>query len=217
MKDDICVTGIVLSAMPVGEYDKRLVILTRELGKVHAFARSARRPNSSLLAASQPFTFGKFFLRPGRDAYTVTGAKVQNYFMELREELDILYYGYYFLEVGDFFGQEGLDESETLKLIYMSCRALSSKNEALSRELIRSIFEWKMLSIEGYVGAELPEADTEGLSPSAVYALRFICEAKEEKLYTFTVNNDVLREMNTVINKYKARYMDGHFKSLEML
>lgn len=149
MRADLTLTGMVVSAIPIGEFDKRLVILTRERGKIHAFARNARRQNSPLMACSQPFTFGEFTLYEGKTAYNLVGAQIQNYFPELRQDLERIYYGFYFLELSAWFAKENLDATEELKLLYQSFRALTSGIEALGAKLVRYIFEWKILAVEG--------------------------------------------------------------------
>ena len=62
----ITVRGMVLSSMPIGEYDRRLEILTDSLGRISAFARGARKPSSALVSASRVFAFGEFDLYEGR-------------------------------------------------------------------------------------------------------------------------------------------------------
>lgn len=94
--NQIVLTGMVLSTAPIGEYDRRVVILTKEQGKISAFARGARKPNSSLVGAVNPFSFGEFTLYAGRTSYTIQSAHITNYFAELREDMIGAYYGFYF-------------------------------------------------------------------------------------------------------------------------
>ena len=116
MGQNIVLTGIVLKAMPVGEYDKRITVLTKEKGKITAFARGARRPTSQLLAATGPFSFGEFEFFEGRSTYNLVKASISNYFRELSDEPEKACYGFYFLEIADFYAQENNDEKELLKL-----------------------------------------------------------------------------------------------------
>ena len=212
MQELVNVTAIVLNSTPMGEYDRRVVLLTKERGKITAFAKGARRQTSKLMAATNLFAFGEFKLYPGRNSYTMTDAQIQNYFEELRIDFEGAYYGMFFLEVCDYYTRENNDEKEFLKLIYQSLKALSVKS--LNRKLVQCIFEMKAMVING----EFPGMPTDRMwQESTEYAVSYIMSSSIEKLYTFTVSETVLDELIRISERYRYHYIDREFKSLEML
>ena len=140
-------TGMVLSVIPIGDYDKRITLLSNERGKITAFARGARRPNSQLLAATNPFAFGQFELYEGRSTYNLVKAEITNYFRELTMDLEAAYYGFYFLELASYYTQENNDERQMLKLLYQSLRAL--QHPSLDNRLVKVIYELRVLVVNG--------------------------------------------------------------------
>lgn len=213
MQEQIGVTGMILKTEPVGEYDRRVVILTRERGKIAAFARGARKQGSRLLASTNPFCFGQFRLYEGRSAYSISETVISNYFEGLREDFEEACYGMYFLEMMDYYTRENSDEKEMLKLLYQSLRAL--QHQGFSNTLVRYIFEIKALAINGeYPG--LPKREQPYLT-STEYAVNYIVNSSAEKLYTFNVTEQVLLELSQIADVYRNRFIDKKMKSLEIL
>ena len=241
--NQIVLTGMVLSTMPIGEYDRRVVILTKEQGKISAFARGARRPNSPLVGAVNPLAFGEFTMYEGRTSYTIQSASITNYFAELREDVVGAYYGFYFLEIADYYAKEYTDEREMLKLLYQSMRALI--NPHIPNRLVRRIFELKALTVNGQapqvfqcvicgdkerpavfspakgglVCSECSGDVIDGmiLDNSTLYSMQYIESTPVVKLYTFTVAENVLAELEKVMDRLMEVYVDRRFKSLEIL
>lgn len=212
MQEAVTVTGMILSQTPIGEYDRRVCILTKERGKISAFAKGARRSGSRFMAATNPFSFGQFKLYEGRNSYNLMEANITNYFEQLRSDYIGAYYGMYFLEIADYYTRENNDEKEMLKLLYQSMRALV--HPSIPKELVRSVYEIKAVVVNG----EFPGIPTEQKwEDSTVYAVDFIASSPVEKLYTFTVTEKVLGELSRIGSICRKRFFDKDFKSLEIL
>ena len=246
MSDVITVQGVVLSAMSVGDYDRRLVILTRERGKISAFAKGARRPNSPLVAASGTFVFGSFTLYEGRSSYTVQSAEILYHFAELALLQPEVYYGYYFLEAADYFGKEGIDGTDAMNLLYVTAKAL--ENESMDVRLVRCAFELRLMTLQGLMpslfactvsGKAFSQeevfyfsqennglihkdhvrgiSDAVKVTPAAVLAMQYIVSAPLGRLYSFTVSREVLLELERITGRYTKKNVDKKLKTLNIL
>jgi len=242
MQDNVEVNGILLSSSPIGEADKRVVLLTKEMGRVSAFARGSRRMNSSLTGVTRTFAAGTFFLTPGRDAYSLAKAEIRDYFEDLVRDVEGTAYGCYFAELASFFARENVPEPELLNLLYFSLKALLRPE--LPDRLVRRVFELKLFQTEGLLpdfyhcgvtGEPLTEgyfhfgllepvsvsAEKEGrgvpLSKSTVYAIQFIAGKEVKRLFSFSVSDQVLGEMSAVTEALLSRFVDREIRSRSLL
>lgn len=246
MKNQIVVTGIVLQVQQIGDYDRRVTILTKELGKIGAFAKGVRKPGSPLLSYTQPCVFGEFTLYVGRDSYSINEVNVKEAFPELRYSLEKAYYGMYFCEVASFFSREGNDEKSMLNLLYASLKALVGK--VIEDELVKAIFELKVMAINGesplvtecvmchekefkdkyfsYVkrgavcgrcAGNMPASDRIKLNDSSWYAIWFITVTPIAKLFSFRLTDEVLKEVSVLAEKYLLDNTNHQFNGLDML
>ncbi len=242
MHDKIELTGIVLSSTVVGDYDKRLVILTKERGKITAFAKGARKPNSPYLGVSEPFNFGTFTLLEGFDAYRFLGGEIKEYFLDVKNDIENICYGTYFCDVLEYLCVEGIGDINILNLLYMTLKALGKAT--IPNPLIRRIFELKVLAFDGEAMAAFScvrckaekvsafELAHDGLicencvkyakgsyslAESTVYTLQYILSSTLDKLYTFQVSEVVMEQLEHIVGQYFVKHVPKKFNSLEIL
>lgn len=242
MQDTVEVNGIILSSVPAGEADRRLLLLTKELGKISCFARGVRKPTSTLIAATRPFACGRFYIYPGKSAYSLNKCEISEYFEGIVTNLEASAYGCYFLETAGDFTHENVPAEEELLLLYYSLKALLK--EQIPNKLVQRVFELKLLSIAGLLpdfgicarcGVEKDEmfflpslmqafcpecSDGRKAYPlhrSALYMLRFIASSPVGRLFSFTVSKEVLKEVSDVADELLAHTMERIPASREML
>lgn len=235
--------GIVLYTADLKEYDKRLVVLTKERGKITVFANGARRPNSPLRAASRSYTMGRFTVFPGRESYTLKKAEITEYFEAIEQDVEKLCYASYFCELMSYYTREGDACVNHLNLLYLAMQALIKEN--LSYGLIRNIYELKLMDLEGEAlhafdcvkcgskdkltffseeaGGFLCETCGDKLqanvkmSNTLVYAVRYILAKPLPELFSFTLSPEAERELSQITERFVHKYVDKEFKSLEIL
>src|SRR5688500_15988706 len=87
---DTTVTAIVLRRKDSGERDRRLTLLTPELGKVDAIAKGARKGASRLAGSSDPLAMARMTLAKGKVNLFVTQAQPIHSFRGLRTDFERL-------------------------------------------------------------------------------------------------------------------------------
>lgn len=95
------VEALILRRSDFGEADRLLTLLTRDVGKVRAIAKGARRPTSRHSGNLELFVHAEVMLARGRDLDVVTQSQIVHAFRRVREDLTAASHAYYLAEVTD--------------------------------------------------------------------------------------------------------------------
>ena len=146
MSERLLVEGMVLSAMPIGEYDKRIMIYQEREADFGIYPWSQETEQSQSGSGEILFAYGTFEIYEGRSSYTVS-KRISRVFSRTYPGSEMVYYGFYFLEIAEYYAQENMDERQRLKLLYLTLKVMEKK--VLSLSLIKFIYEFKTLVING--------------------------------------------------------------------
>ena len=169
--------------------------------------------------------------------------EIRNYFREITEDVEAACYGSYFLEFADYYARENDDGTQIIQLLYGALRAVL--NQKLDRELIRYAFELRMMAAGGeypqvfecaVCGAKhdlcafLTDKNSvlcrscvskvQRSTPvleSTIYTMQYVISTPVERLFAFALSAQVKKEFIRLVEKFRRRYIDRDFKSLEIL
>jgi len=141
------VEGIVLHHSDFGEADRLLTIYTRELGKIRVVAKGARKPRSRKAGHIEPFSRAVLQLARGRDLFILTQAEAIETYALLKEDLVLLGYASYIIELLTRFTYE---EEENQNLYRLVKNALSRLDGGDDPNLVIHYYEIRLLDLVGY-------------------------------------------------------------------
>lgn len=140
------IEGIVLKTTDYGEANKILTIYSREMGKVGAVARGAKKPKNRFVSLSQPFTYGYFICYFGTGLGNLQQGESIDHFRNIKQDLLLTSYASYVAELLDKGTEERVRNPYLFELFLQTLQYL---NEGYDRDIIKNIFEVKMLQVLG--------------------------------------------------------------------
>ena len=176
--------GIVLRHADSGEADRIITLFTPFRGKVRAVAKGARKPASKLAGHVEQFTCTSVLVARGRNLDLITQAQTVRSFIEVRENLRLVLYASYAVELVE---RSTEWESENKPLFNLLLRYLSYLATAQRLETGLRAFELEALEALGYrpqldkcvACGRAMEKETKGFSSSAGGVLCPSCRGRE--------------------------------------
>ena len=153
--------------------------------------------------------------------------EIRNYFREITEDVEAACYGSYFLEFADYYARENDDGTQIIQLLYGALRAV--RMMAAGGEYPQ-VFECAVCGAKHDLCAFLTDKNSvlchscvskvQRSTPvleSTIYTMQYVISTPVERLFAFALSTQVKKEFIRLVEKFRRRYIDRDFKSLEIL
>ncbi len=141
------VDAVVLRHSDWGEADRLIGLFSREHGKVRAIAKGARKLQSRKAGHLEPFTRVSLQLARGRDLPIITQTETLESNSRLREDLLLIGYASYVVELLDRFTYEEGENRALYRLLVETLGRLSAAHEPT---LVVRYYEVRLLDLLGF-------------------------------------------------------------------
>ncbi len=232
--------GLVIREQTIGESDRLVTLLTADWGLVRAFVRGAKQTKSRLASSTSLFAYSEFSLYRGRDAFVVDNATPIEVFFDLRKDIVKLALAQYFAQLSFELATEEQPAAEMLSVILNSLHLLCNSDKDL--RIIKSAVELRLLSLGGYMPNILACANCSTYETDLMYfdtmdgciycencgkagaipcsknvitAIRFVCLTEPKKIFSFTLSEENMEILSTIIEKYLISHLQKRFPTLE--
>lgn len=232
--------AIVLKIVKTGESDRLVTFLTRDRGIIKAFAKAADRPKNKLHMSTNLFCYGNFTFYEGAKATKVEECDLNETFFGLQKDIETLALAQYFNELIIETAPVEADSNEYMRLLLNSLYFLA-KGEKDSK-LLKSVFEMRLACIIGYMPSlvackECGEFETDYMffdehtgelfckncsenhgkrySLETISEMRHIVFSELNKLFTLTMSEKNIPQLNSATENYLLNVVQKKFKSLD--
>ena len=222
--------GIIIAENFVNDYDKMLVMLTPNLGKISCSAKGARKTKSPLLAATQFLCFGEYILykNPTNDVYSINSCDIIEVFYNIRIDLGKLEKVSEVTKIIQKVTTENEDNYKILQLYLNTLYVISEKDKNM--DLVISTFKMRLLAIlglapniiecvecgkkeelnffsfknNGFKCSECSKQDKGGMNILEVTknAIQYSICSNPKKLYSFEIPLEAIKEFKIVADLY---------------
>lgn len=229
--------GIILSESNMNDFDKMVTILTPN-GKIGCAAKGARRPKSLLMAGTQFLCFGDYMLYKGTNSYHMNSCETIEVFYKIRTDLEKLTYSSHITKIINDVTDENQNTYKILQLFLNTLYMISEIDKDL--DFIVSVFKLRLLCYLGFT-PQIRQCvnckNTENLnyfslkdnglkcehcgkidkgaiqiSNATKTAIQYIVLADAKKLFSFSLSNENLQELNLVSKLYFNEKLEKEYK-----